>query len=79
MNNVHVEYDGGIDVAKDDLLYEAASYVFGGEVKCDSGCGMSAPFTRDMTFMFPSASAAVIAAEKIMELHDVRVKVEIES
>lgn len=79
MNSVYVEYDGGLDAAKDAAINEAAGYTGDGIITCDSGCMLSEPFTRDMVFRYgSSAAAAVAAAELIKMLPDVRVKTQIE-
>lgn len=77
LNKVYVEYDGGIDVAKEQSIYDAIEYQF--NRGCDSGCMMFPPFTRDMVFRFESASEAVNAAEKVRSVDGVRVRTELES
>jgi hypothetical protein len=81
MNTVYVEYDGGINRALEEKINTAASYDFGKEsdVKCDSGCCMFKPYTRDLLFRYESAQKAKNAEIKLRELDGVRVKITLEN
>ena len=75
MNKVSVEYDGGLDVVLDEEINKAAGYSFDGKVKCDSGCMMTAPYTRDLDYRYEAAEEASSAAENIKQIDGIRVKV----
>jgi len=83
MNTVFVEYDGGINTDLETSIHAAASYDFGKEskVKCDSGCCMFEPYTRDLAFYYDSAEKAAVAAEKLrrLTLSGVRVRTELDN
>lgn len=81
MNKIFVEYDGGINTDLEEKIHHAAYYDFGkqSDVKCDSGCCMFEPYTRDLAFYYGSTEQAKTAAEKIRELDGVRVKTEFEN
>ena len=79
MYTVNVEYDGGLNKATEDRINKAAGYTFDNDVKCDSGCILHEPFTRDITFTYPTAERAIHAAGAIRQIHGVRVKTELVS
>lgn len=79
MNQVLVEYDGGLDTVTDEQINKAAGYSFDSNVKCDSGCMMTPPYTRDLAFRYENAEDAVAAAEELKKIDGVRVKTNIPS
>lgn len=78
MHNVYVEYDGGLNSATDNRIFEAANYEFG-KGECDSGCELSGNQTRDLSFYYDSTSSALEAKRKLEEIPDIRVRVELEN
>jgi len=81
MNRVFVEYDGGIDAALENKIYEHCSYGFTqhNKIKCDSGCCMFPPYTRDLVFTYETAQEAIKAAEKLKETSGLRIRTELDS
>jgi hypothetical protein len=76
---IFVEYDGGVDIEKDQDIMKAVGYSFdsdGAVLGCDSGCALFGDRTRDQVFYLYDLLAVNAAERNLAKIPGIRVRIE---